>query len=127
MQHDDYHVIEDAFIEGFRAAPDKRAFLQLARIPFEIEDAAGGFKLLDVKLNDSFSVGAASPGFGSSELVYHPLPGEMVTCKTALTFVYVSARETRAMTLADVLKATGEDVADGGPDHHHNHHHHHHA
>lgn len=129
MQHEDYHVIEDAFIEGFRTAPDKRAFLQLARVPFEIGDGAEGLKLLTVQLDAAYGVGSASPGFGSSELVYHPLPGEMVSCRTALAFVYVSASETRSLSLADVLEATGEAIADGGAEHPHpsHPHHHHHA
>ena len=130
MRHEDYHVIEAAFVDGFRTAPDKRAFLQLARVPFEL----GPLKLLDVRLDETFTVGAASRGFGSAELVYHPLPGEMVARRLALVFVYVSATETREMSLADVLAEQGEPVADGDGDHghghghhHHHHHHHHHA
>lgn len=123
MNHEDYHAIEAAFIDGFRSAPDKRAFLQLAKIPLEIGEGTHGLKLLEVRLNDQFAVGAASPGFGGAGLVYQPLPGAMVDRKTALSFVYVSIRETRELSLAEVFALTGEAVAEADHGHSHSHHH----
>lgn len=133
MGHEEYHVIERAFITGFRSAPDKRAFLQLARIPFELDDGGEPFKLIEVKFEDAFSVGAASPGFGSRELVYHPLPGEMVTQKEQLFLVYVSATGRREFSLDEVYAFAGNGTAssphlhnhDHGHGHSHEHHHDH--
>ena len=47
-------------------------------------------KLVDVQLTTEWQVGTASPSFGSRELSYLPYPGEMVTERTNLAFVYVS-------------------------------------
>ena len=48
------------------------------------------FKLVDVQLTTEWQVGTASPSFGSRELSYLPYPGEMVTERTNMAFVYVS-------------------------------------
>ncbi len=87
---------EQAFIDGFRAASDKRAFLELAQIPFEL----GDLKLMQVQITDSCDVGSASPGFGRREMVYQPLPGTMIGARTSLKFVYVTAdrREERQLS-----------------------------
>lgn len=130
MEHEEYHVIERAFIEGFRSAPDKRAFLQLARLPLELDDAGEPLKLVEVRIEDIHSVGTASPGFGSKELVYQPLPGEMVTQRDRLTLVYVSATDRRELTLDEVFALAGDGIAHDHDHHHHDHghhHHHHHA
>jgi hypothetical protein len=101
-------AIEAAFIAGFRQAPDKRAFLALAGIPLTFPGRSE-LKLIDVKLTDRFKVGSASPGFGTRELSYQPLPGALVTQTTHLRFVYVSARTTVEKTLAS-LRASVEVV-----------------
>jgi hypothetical protein len=104
MDHERYHLIEDAFIAGFRAAPDKLGFLALAGIPLELaNDGTPSFKLLEVVLEDVFEVGRASPGFGSRELVYHPLPGKLVTSRTCLKFRYVSAETMRELSFAEII------------------------
>jgi hypothetical protein len=116
MDHAQYHAIEDAFIAGFRHAPDKAGFLALARIPMELPGGAGpGLKLLEVVLEDSFEVGRASPGFASRELVYHPLPGKLATRRTRLAFRYVSSERLEELSLAAVLASSGIDVEE----HHH--------
>ena len=67
-------AVEAAFIAGFRQAPDKRAFLALAGIPLTLPGRSE-YKLVEVKLGDRYRVGSASPGFGTRELSYQPLPG----------------------------------------------------
>ncbi len=97
--------LEGAFIDGFRAAQDRRAFLALVGVPLEIEpnDGGPGLKLLEVRIQDSFQVGSASPGFGSRDLVYQPLPGSMIRQTTSLDLVYVSTAERRELTLHAAL------------------------
>jgi hypothetical protein len=127
MNHDDYHAIEDAFVAGFRQAPDKAGFLRLARIPLELSpEGELGLKLVEVRLDESFAVGSASPGFASRELVYHPLPGTMIKSETKLAFRYVSSAGIRDLSLADVLRLSGQDHPHDGAEHGHHHHHHHH-
>ena len=78
MEHEHVHAAETAFIEGFRAASDKQAFLTLARIPLELAAADGpGLKLVQVLLEDTVEVGRASRGFATRELVYQPLPARV--------------------------------------------------
>ena len=101
-------LLEAAFIEGFRAASDKASFLRLARVPFELPGPDGlGLKLMEVRIADRFEVGAATPGFGTAELVYHPIPGAMVHGTTRITFVYCTLRETRELGWADVMLQVG--------------------
>lgn len=80
------------FVEGFRAAADKIAYLRLAGVPLEIADPEGGapLKLVDVTLTTAWQVGTASPGFGTAELNYLPFPGDMVRDRENMAFVYVS-------------------------------------
>jgi hypothetical protein len=121
MDHEQYHAAEGAFIDGFRAAADKQGFLALARIPLEVPDGDGpSLKLVEVILADGFEVGRASPGFASRELVYHPLPGKLVTSHTRLAFRYVSIARAREFSLADVLERSGVALKmEGGHHHHH--------
>ena len=105
LRHDseaaDTQVLTDQFIDGFVSARDKMAYLKIAGVPLEIEDPAGGpsMKLVDVKLATEWQVGTASPSFGSRELSYLPYPGEMVTERTNLGFVYVSLTSKTVMDL----------------------------
>jgi hypothetical protein len=120
MDHEQYHAAEGAFIDGFRAASDKQGFLALARIPLELPDGDGpSLKLVEVILADSFEVGRASPGFASRELVYHPLPGKLVTSRTRLSFRYVSLACARELSLAEVLERSGVELRIEGKGHHH--------
>jgi hypothetical protein len=108
MQDDATEPLEGAFVDGFRAARDKRAFLALAGVPLEFEPEDGpGLKLLEVRIEDGFQVGSASPGFASRELVYQPLPGPLIRQNTRLFLVYVSAAERRELSLRDALDAAG--------------------
>ncbi len=80
------------FIDGFTTANDKMSYLRLAGVPLEIEAPDGGpsMKLVDVQLTTEWQVGTASPSFGSRELSYLPYPGDMVTERTNMNFIYVS-------------------------------------
>lgn len=85
-------VLATQFIDGFVAAKDKMSYLRLAGVPLERPAPGGGpsMKLVDVSLTTEWQVGTASPSFGSRELSYLPYPGEMVTERTNMGFVYVS-------------------------------------
>lgn len=98
-------VLAAQFIDGFRAAADKVAFLRLAGVPLEIPDDRGGpsLKLVDVSLATEWQVGTASPSFGSRELSYLPFPGSMVAERTNMGFVYVSLDEKRVVDLRAFL------------------------
>ncbi|PIY75077.1 MAG: hypothetical protein COY86_00685 [Rhodobacterales bacterium CG_4_10_14_0_8_um_filter_70_9] len=93
------------FIDGFRAAADKIAFLRLAGVPLEIPDGRDGppLKLVDVSLTTEWQVGTASPSFGTRELSYLPFPGAMVAERTNMGFVYVSLDEKRVTDLRAFL------------------------
>lgn len=96
-------AIEAAFIAGFRDAPDKQAFLCLSRIPQSLErPGETALKLIEVRLADTFRVGAASPGFATRELSYQPLPAALVSQATTLAFVYVSADAAVEKTFVEV-------------------------
>jgi hypothetical protein len=94
------------FIDGFRAAKDKIAYLRLAGVPLELPDGRGGpsLKLVDVALTTEWQVGTASPSFGSRELSWLPFPGSMVSERTNMGFVYVSLDEKRVLDLRDFLR-----------------------
>lgn len=97
------HRLEHAFVDGFRTAPDKQAFLHLAGIPYELEaEGAPGLKLVEIRIDEIYEVGSVTRGFDSQELVHHPLPTEMIHSHTGLTFVYVSTTERRELRFADV-------------------------
>ena len=115
MEHEHAHAAEAAFIEGFRAASDKQAFLALARIPLELAAPDGpSLKLVQVLLEDAVEVGRASRGFGSRELAYQPLPAPLVTSETRLRFRYISAAEVRELSLAEVIAWPAASQAHGG-------------
>lgn len=101
----DIQVLTEQFIDGFVAAKDKMAYLKIAGVPQEIDDTAGGpgLKLVDVQLTTEWQVGTASPSFGSAELSYLPYPGEMVTERTNLNFVYVSLKTKRSVDLRSFI------------------------
>ena len=130
MEHEDYEALESAFIDGFRGAGDKQGFLRLAHIPLELHQPdRPGLKLMQVLVEEVFEVGRASPGFASRELVYHPLPGPLVTARAKLRFRYVSAEDLSELSLAEVLARSEKAMHHHHQAHHDHddHHHHHHA
>ena len=103
----DLQVLATQFIDGFVTARDKAAYLKIAGVPLEIGDGDGpSLKLVDVSLTSEWQVGTASPSFGSSELSYLPFPGEMVTERVNMGFVYVSLKAKRVVDLRDFLAAS---------------------
>jgi hypothetical protein len=99
-------AVEAAFIAGFRGAPDKRAFLSLSGIPLSLEKrGATALKLIEVKVEDTFRVGSASPGFATRELSYQALPAALVEETIKLSFVYVSAETLVEKTLGEIWPA----------------------
>ena len=101
----DLQVLAEQFIDGFVAAKDKTSYLRLAGVPLERPQQNGGasMKLVDVQLSTEWQVGTASPSFGSRELSYLPYPGEMVTERTNLGFVYVSLETKEVVDLRSFL------------------------
>ena len=99
-------VLAEQFIDGFTQAKDKMSYLRLAGVPLERKEPGGELmmKLVDVQLTTEWQVGTASPSFGSPELSYLPYPGEMVTERTNLGFVYVSLRTKDVLDLRSFLK-----------------------
>ena len=99
-------VLTSQFIDGFVGAKDKMAYLRLAGVPLEIDCPDGGpsMKLVDVQLTTEWQVGTASPSFGSQELSYLPYPGDLVTERTNMNFIYVSLRSKEVTDLRTFLK-----------------------
>jgi hypothetical protein len=100
-------VLAAQFVDSWREAKDKAAYLRLAGVPLELPGGRGGptLKLVDVTVTTEWQVGTASPSFGSRELSYLPYPGPMVTERTNMGFVYVSLAEKRVVDLRDFLAA----------------------
>ncbi|MFK7762077.1 MAG: hypothetical protein AB8B62_02350 [Roseobacter sp.] len=98
-------VLAAQFIDGFITAKDKMSYLRLAGVPLERPQPGSDvmMKLVDVQLNTEWQVGTASPSFGSRELSYLPYPGEMVTERTNLGFVYVSMEAKDVVDLRSFL------------------------
>ena len=97
-------VLARQFIDGFRAAADKAAYLSLAGIPREIAGGEGPpLKLVDVRIETEWQVGTAAPSFGSRELSYLAYPGEMIAARENMAFVYVSLDEKRLVDLREIL------------------------
>ncbi|MEM9360408.1 MAG: hypothetical protein AAGB04_29885, partial [Pseudomonadota bacterium] len=61
------------------------------------------------QLTTEWQVGTASPSFGSRELSYLPFPGEMITERTNLNFVYVSLERKSLMDLRDFIVSRASD------------------
>lgn len=90
------------FIDGFREAKDKAAYLTLAGVPRELPENPA-LKLVDVRVESEWQVGTASPSFGSRELSYLPFPGAMIAERENMSFVYVSLDEKRVVDLRAFL------------------------
>ena len=93
-----------SFIDGFRKADDKPAFLELAGIPTKQTGADGlTLHLVDARIESRWQLGTASPAFASRELVHLPYPAAMVAERETMTFTYVSLTERRDIDLLDLL------------------------
>ena len=82
---------ETAFIEAYRAAGDKRVFLELTGVHFSLEqEDHAGWHLTHIRIEETFEVGQASPAFGMARLVHQPLPGSMIKGVAKAVFCYQS-------------------------------------
>lgn len=92
------------FIEGFRKADDKPAFLDLAGIATTRTGSDGLTQhLVDVSIEEKWQMGTASPAFASRELVYLPYPAAMVQGRETMVFTYVSLSERSDIDLMELL------------------------
>ncbi len=93
-----------SFIEAFRTSVDKTSYLRLAGIPFQVSDSEGrAMHLVDTRIETSWQIGTATPGFATKELAYLPYPGKMVSARETMSFTYVSLAERRDLDLCDLL------------------------
>lgn len=103
---DELRALAAQFVDGFRQAADKAAYLRLAGVPLEIPSVTGGatLKLVDLSLETRWQIGAASPAFGSAELSYLPFPGAMIQERVTCALTYVSLTERRDVDLVEYLQ-----------------------
>jgi hypothetical protein len=98
------HLLEQAFIAGFRSAADPASFLRLAAVPQQL--AHGDvLHLLEVKIVERTVVGAVTPGFGTRQLVYHAYPTALTSTTAAAVFVYCGEEGVRELGWADAMTA----------------------
>lgn len=93
-----------SFIDGFRKAEDKPAFMELAGIPVSRMGTDGlKMHLVDTVIESKWQLGTASPAFAQRDLVYLPYPASMVEERETMTFVYVSLTERADIDLVEAL------------------------
>ena len=99
----DLDLVEQEFYRAALTSNDPTSLLRLARVPF-VADIGGGqlMQLLRVSLSDEIEVGAISPGYGGSGVVYHPVPASRVQHSRGLRFVYHTPDGIRAFTYAEI-------------------------
>ena len=99
----DLDLVEQEFYRSALTSTDPTSLLRLARVPF-VADIGGGklMRLLRVSVSDEIEVGAISPGYGGSDLVYHPVPASRVQHSRNLRFVYHTPDGIRAFTYAEI-------------------------
>lgn len=104
LNREELRELAASFVDGFRASEDKTSYLRLAGIPFQISDSDGrAMHLVDTKIETSWQIGTATPGFASRELAYLPFPGKMIAARETMSFTYVSLTERRDVDLCDLL------------------------
>ncbi|MEM6382911.1 MAG: hypothetical protein AAF739_09570 [Pseudomonadota bacterium] len=108
-RQDRLNALAASFIDGFRNADDKPAFLELAGIPTS-RTGADGLKmhLVDATVEAKWQLGTASPAFGSRELVYLPYPASMVGERETMTFTYVSLTQREDVDLFVLFEQRNE-------------------
>ncbi len=83
-----------AFIDGFRKAEDKPAFIELSQVAAKRTGSDGlTMHLVDAKVETKWQLGTASRTFASRELVHLLYPAAMVQERETMTFTYVSLTE----------------------------------
>ena len=99
----DLDLVEQEFYRSALASSDPTSLLRLARVPF-VADLGDGkvMRLLSMSVSDEIEVGAISPGYGTAEVGYHPLPASRVQHTRKLCFVYHTPDGTRAFDYAEI-------------------------
>jgi hypothetical protein len=93
-----------AFIEGFRKAEDKPAFIELSQVAAKRTGSDGlTMHLVDAKVETRWQLGTASPAFASRELVHLPYPAAMIQERETMTFTYVSLTEREDVDIITLL------------------------
>lgn len=93
-----------AFIEGFRKAEDKPAFIELSQVAAKRTGSDGlTMHLVDAAVETKWQLGTASPAFGSRELVHLPYPAAMIQERETMTFTYVSLTEREDVDIITLL------------------------
>lgn len=97
-------ALASAFIEGFRKAEDKPAFIELSQIAARRTGSDGlTMHLVDAKVETRWQLGTASPAFASRELVHLPYPAAMIRERETMTFTYVSLTEREDVDIITLL------------------------
>jgi hypothetical protein len=96
-------LVEQELCRSVLISADPTSLLRLARIPF-VADLGDGkaMRLLSISVSDEIEVGAISPGYGTAEVVYHPLPASRVQHTRNLRFVYHTPDGIRAFRYAEI-------------------------
>ena len=99
----DLDLVEQELYRAVLTSNDPTSLLRLARIPF-VADLGDGkvMRLLSISVSDEIEVGAISPGYGTAEVGYHPLPASRVQHTRELRFVYHTPDGTRAFNYAEI-------------------------
>ena len=99
----DLDLVEQEFYRSALTSTDPTSLLRLARVPF-VADIGGGkvMRLLSISVFDEIEVGAISPGYGGTDVVYHAVPASRVTHSRNLRFVYHTPDGIRAFTYAEI-------------------------
>ena len=99
----DLELVEQELYRAVLTSNDPTSLLRLARIPF-VADLGDGkvMRLLSISVSDEIEVGAISPGYGTAEVGYHPLPASRVQHTRELRFVYHTPDGTRAFNYAEI-------------------------
>ena len=101
---EELRALAGTFIDGFRRADDKQAFLKLAGVPDRIEGEDGlTMHLIDAAITGQWQLGTASPAFGSRELSVLRYPGSMIAERETMTLTYVSMTGRKDIDIVDML------------------------
>ncbi len=100
----DLDLVETAFTEGFFGASDPTSFLRLAQVPFEATADGKKLVLLRVEIDAVADVGGITPHIGGTSFRYDPLPGQMVSRRKRLRFIYFDGQGQQLLTLEEVRR-----------------------
>jgi hypothetical protein len=100
---DDLDLVEQELYRSALTSTDPTSLLRLARIPF-VADLGGGkvMRLLSISVSDEIEVGAISPAYDGSDVVYYPMPASRVKHSRSLHFIYHTPDGIRAFTYAEI-------------------------